>query len=563
MTTALHDAASRKARGAFFTPAPIAEFIAAWAVRAADDVVLDPSCGDAAFLIPGAARLREHGSTTPVVEGVEIDGPSASLAQERVERAGATAVIRVGDFFGVAAERRYDAIIGNPPYIRYQGFKGQARAAARQAALRGGVALTALASSWAPFVVHAAQFLRPGGRLGFVLPAELLSVNYAGPVRRFLFQNFGRIELILFERQIFPDAEADTLILLAEDFGGEASSATIRQVASAAELAALEPRARQPGAVADGRYAPPVRLDWRPADPAEKWTDALVEPVASTALSSLARSGRFARLDSWGPPKLGAVTGNNRYFTMSPSRARELGLGERDLVRISPAGSAHLRGLELSRTDLTALGRDGGNTWLFRPAEPLSQAAAKYVAAGRKTGVDEAYKCRVRTPWYRVPLLEVPDLFLTCMNADTPRLTTNGAGVYHLNSVHGVYLREGERALGRELLPLASLNSATMLSAEVTGRSYGGGILKLEPGEAARWLVPSSGFVAARAGALRAVREDVAGALHAGELEAAVALVDEALLVDSGAMDAEGFSSLRQAWEKLAERRARRGRKSG
>src|SRR5664280_613863 len=49
-------------------------------------------------------------------------------------------------------------------------------------------------SSWAAFTVHAAEFLRPGGgRLGLVLPAELLTVNYAAEVRRYLMARFGRV----------------------------------------------------------------------------------------------------------------------------------------------------------------------------------------------------------------------------------------------------------------------------------------------------------------------------------------------------------------------------------
>lgn len=93
--------------------------------------------------------------------------------------AGRPVQLRVGDFFGMVGERRFDAVIGNPPYVRYQGCTGALRAAGRRAALNGGVGLTALASSWAAFTVHAAEFLRPGGRLGLVLPAELLTVNYA------------------------------------------------------------------------------------------------------------------------------------------------------------------------------------------------------------------------------------------------------------------------------------------------------------------------------------------------------------------------------------------------
>jgi hypothetical protein len=42
------------------------------------------------------------------------------------------------------------------------------------------------------------------------------------------------------------------------------------------------------------------------------------------------------------------------------------------------------------------------------------------LAAGVEQGVDRAYKCRVRSPWWQVPLSAPADLLLTYMNADTP-----------------------------------------------------------------------------------------------------------------------------------------------
>ena len=77
-----------------------------------------------------------------------------------------------------------------------------ARDGARRAALAQGVGLTALASSWAAFVVHAVSFLAVGGRMGLVLPAELLSVNYAAPVREFLLRRFERVRLVLFDERV-------------------------------------------------------------------------------------------------------------------------------------------------------------------------------------------------------------------------------------------------------------------------------------------------------------------------------------------------------------------------
>lgn len=537
--------AVRKARGAFFTPPAIVDYIADWALRDASDSVLEPSAGDAEFLVSATKRLRRLGHDAPVVHGVEIHEHSAKLGRRRVREAGGRAQIRVSDFFLVDPKPGYTAAIGNPPYIRYQDWTGPARTRSREAALRAGVALTGLASSWAAFVVHTALFLKDGGRMGLVLPAELLSVNYAAPVRRFLFDSFARLELVLFDEQVFPEAEADVVLLLADGYQqGPAAHATIHQARNAENLAGM----------GDG-------LDWSPADPAAKWTGAgLVSDAALAAAASLVEADLFVTLQSWGETTLGIVTGSNRYFALSPERVAELKLHRSELLRLSPPGSSHLRGLVLSDDMLTRLGRKGRETWLFYPKGELSDAARAYVDAGHTAGVDQAYKCRVRKTWYRVPLVPPADLLLTCMNADTPRLTTNLAAAHHLNSIHGVYLSDELRELGRELLPLASLNSATLLSAELVGRAYGGGILKLEPREADRWAMPSAQLVRDRAEQLRGIRDTVARKLQAGKLHEAVELVDEALLVDAGHLSTGQLATVRDAHGELTRRRTVRSK---
>lgn len=534
----------RKARGAFFTPDAITRYMTDWAIRSSADAVLEPSAGDAAFLVQAVRRLQEHGATTPKVDGVEIHEHSAAVAQRRIEDAGGTPNITVSDFFLVEPEARYSVVVGNPPYIRYQDFTGESRTRSRAAALKAGVSLTALASSWAAFTVHSALFLKDGGRMGLVLPAELLSVNYAAAVRQFLFDRFRSVELVLFTEQVFPEAEADVVLLLADGFNqGPTDHATIYQAQDADALATLS-----------------GPLTWKPADPSAKWTGLLVDPDAVEPLRTLRTKGHFTSLDTWGDTTLGMVTGNNRYFALSPARVKELGIPRKDLVRLSPPGSSHLRGLELSSSAMTRLGQQGKATWLFRPTENPSLASQAYIDAGHVAGVDEAYKCRVRKPWYRVPLLPPADLMLTCMNADTPRLTTNTAGAHHLNSVHGVYLDAQTRELGRELLPIASLNSVTLLNAEMVGRSYGGGILKLEPREADVWAMPSPAHVQACAEHLRLIKPDVAKLLQRGDLLAAVKLVDRVLLIDSGVVAESELDHVRDAHAALAGRRQARGR---
>ncbi len=171
----------------------------------------------------------------------------------------------------------------------------------------------------------------------------------------------------------------------------------------------------------------------------------------------------------------------------------------------------------------------------------------------------EAYKCKVRSPWWRVPLVEPADLLLTYMNADTPRLSTNRARAHHLNSVHGVYLRPGLKQRGQELLPLGSLTSMTLVGAETVGRAYGGGMLKLEPREADRLPVPSAELLTAAQKRLSAIRPQVARLLRSSKLVDAAKLVDDVLLVGEAGMTRSKVRELRDAHAQLTARRIARG----
>ncbi len=212
-----------------------------------------------------------------------------------------------------------------------------------------------------------------------------------------------------------------------------------------------------------------------------------------------------------------------------------------------------------TRAALDGLGRKGSSTFLFRPGGKPSEAALVYIEAGKATGVHKAYKCRIRPEWWRVPLLSPADLLVTYMNADTPRLCGNRARAHHLNSVHGVYLKPKHRELGTELLPLAALNSMTLLGAESVGRAYGGGMLKLEPREADLLPVPSPEFVGAANGRLAALRPQLASRLRGGRLLDAARLVDDVLLVGELGMTAAHVGALRDGHAELMARRVARG----
>ena len=533
----------RKARGAFFTPPAVASFINSWAIRGASDAILEPSCGEAVFLHE-AGRDGNHAG--PLV-GVELHGPSAVEAERLLHFEGINASIHAGDFFFHEEFGSYDAVVGNPPYVRYQGWTGEARSKSREAALRAGVNLTNLASSWAAFTVHSALHLRDGGRLGLVLPAELLTVNYAAPVRRFLLEHFSDITLILFEERVFPGVEVEAILLLADGYDPQGQARTghmnLHQVRDAAGLTDLAEARR-----------------WTPPALGGRWSAGLMSTDGLTAYVKALDSPKFTILNTWGDTTLGMVTGNNRFFALSPGKVAELGLADTDVIRLSPPGSRHLRGLSLTHDALRQLGEAGQATYLFRPADDPSPAAWSYIASGEDLDVHTAYKCRVRSPWWRVPYLRPADLFLTYMNADTPRLSTNRVRGHHLNSVHGVYLRTEHRQNGVNLLPIASLNSVTLLGAETVGRAYGGGMLKVEPREADALPMPSPSLVNRHREPLMALRASVSGLLRAGRLLDAVAAVDDVLLIKGLRMSKKDLAAVRTEHAGLMARRVARGK---
>lgn len=544
------DRAESKARGAFYTPRAIADYLAKWAIATSSKArVIDPTCGDGVFLEAAARRLTELGtprsSLGSQVYGMDLDEEAVAAAGSRLQSQRLSANLIAGDFFKQAppgtlmpSMPEFDAVLGNPPFIRYHRHAGDVRRTALEAALRQGVRLSGLASSWAAILIHASAFLKTDGRLAMVMPAELLTVGYAEPVRTWLQRRFGSVKLVMFERLQFESALEDVVLLVAEGSGG-CDAFSLFYVTSADDLPNLQPMDSRAVALADDG----------------KWTNLLL-PLSVRGLFDRTVARSFVPMSMFGSVSLGTVTGANHYFALSESTRREYELEPTvHVLPIFPPSSRHHRGVNFTRKIWEGLRDKGERVWLFCPQSGASGVGfSRYVERGIGLGVPETYKSRARRDWTKPPLAASPDLFFTYMSHRYPRLIANRARVFFLNSMHGLRLNR-ESADIVDALPIVALNSVTMLGAELHGRSYGGGILKMEPREAAKLPLPSPEVTRVAWKTLRPERDRLERQLMNGLWTNVVARVDEVVLRDTIGLSRGDAESIVLAGRLLRSRR--------
>jgi hypothetical protein len=396
-----------------------------------------------------------------------------------------------------------DAAIGNPPYIRYHGFSGFDRSRGLARAKAQGVTLTNLASSWAHFVVHAAGFLRPRGRLALVLPAELLHTDYGSAVRQFLLERFPSVVILAFDRPVFVDARVDAVLLLAshdDDFG-----VRVIRLRDESELASVAIATSSNGS-GNGQA-----LRWSAS------IDVKAANVYERALSGngLDRLGAIASVD------IGFVSGSNKFFVLTRERAAELSL-PRDTLTPTVRRPSDTPGLETRDEELYLLLDLAGRT-------ALSPEVLNYLEHGEELGIPMGFKARNRKPWYavRVPR-KLGDGLLPYMSHFGPRLIANQHMARSTNLLHGVTLFPGAPSV--VALSAAMAGSLTLLSAEIEGRAYGGGVLKLETREAERLAIPR--IDVALGSRLEQAHKAIDAHVRSGAIKEAAMITDELIGLD-------------------------------
>ncbi len=554
----------QKLRGGYYTPKPIADFLAQWAIQSPTAEILEPSCGDGAILEAAVNALILCGADRPtivdLIQGVELDAAEASKAVERIHSLDIhlpREKIYVGDFFSYAREhlveerffdiilskgRAFDAIIGNPPFIRYQNFPEEYRNIAFDIMKHAGLHPNKLTNSWLPFLVVSTLLLKDRGRLAMVIPAELFQVNYAAETRRYLSDFYSEITLVTFKKLVFDDIEQEIILLLGKRNGHKESRIRVLEFENAKALAGH-------------RHVEFIEAELKPMDHStEKWTQYFLSSDEILLLRLLKSHPLLTLSGNVLDINVGIVTGENKFFILNEQQVKEASL--EPFTQKVVSRSAHLKGAIFCDADWMNNAMLQVPAFLLHtpevPFEKLPEPLRKYIESGEQRRFNEGYKCKIRSPWYVVPSAWIPQAFMLRQIHGYPKIILNQAEVTCTDTIHRVKFLKGVD--GRKVTA-AFINTLTFAFAEVTGRSYGGGVLTFEPSETENLPLPLQG-------AENLDLDYIDKLLRTNDVNAVLAITDEVLLKKALGLDIREVNMLHAIWNKLKDRRTNRKHKS-
>lgn len=474
---------TKKRHGVFYTPDPASRLLAKWAIRSANDLVLEPSFGGCGFLQAAKDRLTALTVTTPEQQlyGCDIDPHAFEVLTSLLEGVPDPEHFREQDFLTMTSAslplEGVETVIGNPPYVSWHNMLPAQRRAAKAIDPRG--VLSGNASLWSYFVLHSLSFLRIGGRMAWILPGSFLYADYSPALRRILEQKFARSIAILLEQRLFRSegTEESSVILLCEGFRSEIrENLHLTSVQSLVDLAT----------VIDG---------WSLG----QQTGALWEQQASRILAPQQALELYAKLElhpqkkrlgDLAKIKIGSVTGDNKFFVLNQAKVQQLGLPSEVLQPIV-ARFVHCKGLRVTSTDLTDIAAQGQRCLLLTTSQENAQnkAVHSYLQTYNKEHIPLNRTFSKRRLWYQIEDKLVPDAFFSCVRSQGPVLIINEAQTTCTNTIYRVWFQQ-DLPVAVHLQVAVSLQSTfSLFSAEIEGRTFGTGSLKLEPSEASRLAI--------------------------------------------------------------------------
>jgi adenine-specific DNA-methyltransferase len=415
---------------------------------------LEPSFGEGVFLL----ELQKAGISRNDVVALEIEtrpGPADKLAR-------AVRGVNSLRWLPQSADK-FDAIVGNPPYVALSAVSSDVRKSALALTLPGVTSsLSRNANLWIAFTYACISSLERHGSLSLVLPAAFEYADYAAALREHLPKLFGKVKVIRAKRSLFPDVQEGCVVLVAKDYGA-------KNVSFARVLCdGLEDVCR------------------------ELVSGELLGNVQSETIESVQDGEIFGSLAAI---RLGGVSGDSDYFVFNDAKRLKLGLPSEACVPVLTK-SRHLSVPEVTKRHWDDLRQKGEPIWLFRPRDEhlRNRNVRAYLRHGEQGGCNiEGQKIRNRTPWYETPLPKRAHVFISGHVSGGLCFSYNrSANISITNTLYAARFG-GELAEQKRYEIGAALFCESVRRQIFAGsRIYSSGLVKVEPGDIARLRIPTA-----------------------------------------------------------------------
>lgn len=466
----IENATAQKLRGAYYTPPVIAKFILQWGINGSNDLnILEPSCGNGVFLECIGNNRMPYNSVTAVECEAEEAEKARAIALHDSE------VINA-DFhrFCLDTDKRFNLVVGNPPFIRYQYYDPEQQKLADEIFKRSKLKRTKLTNAWVTFVVGCCQLLTETGKMGFVIPSELLMVKYARQLRQYLAKNFNKINIISFKNLVFEEIQQEVVLLLCEKNGTDEHLIEHIEVKDANGLLTLDPHKLE---------FPTKEIDFH----TDKWTYYFLEKKELELLEKIKRN--MPSISTYANVEVGITTGANNYFTVPESVVTLYNLKE--YAKPMVGRSVQVNSLCFTKEDWQANAASGTKAYLLvfpsGVKENGDDGVKAYIQNGERVGINNGYKTGIRDEWYIIPSIKLSDALFLRRNNQYPKFVLNEAKAYTTDTMHRVFIKEG---VNKRAFVASYYNSLSFAFAEILGRNFGGGCLELMPSEVGGIYLP-------------------------------------------------------------------------
>ena len=448
---------------------------------------LEPSCGKGSFLQAIASLTVDRRD----VFGIDLDKRIA-----RADQLGT--VLRGVDFleWSSSCKARFDCTVGNPPYLAIRSLPLTLRKIASNVHDFDGKPVGHRANTWYPFLIRSIELLKDDGRLAFVLPAASEYADYAALGRNRLTNLFARVDVIRSLKPLFTSVSEGVVVLIARGKGTQSGLFRRHVVESLDDVIST---------IND--------LDTKKARSCKQST-CPSQTTSTIPLKDL--------IDI----RIGAVTGDSKFFVISEQQRAEHRLPRRSLLPVV-SRSSHILTHRHSRETWEKLRDSNERVWLFYPDKnsAIEPNVSKYLELDEKEGGCQRsrYKVRRRTPWYLTPLPSPPDVFLSGMSGQGVWFCVNEyPGLTATNTLYLGTFKERTSLNKKYAWALAVLTSSVQRQINQRKRIYADGLVKLEPSQIGSLELP----VPVQITNARSIYRKALSHLLAGKPEAAAELAD-------------------------------------